>query len=386
MPTPLLPVGGVPFLDYLLVNLARHGFRRIVLLTGGPAEQMRGVVDRAPDLGVQITCIAAPEPAGTGGALHYARHLLDERFLLLNGQTLLDINYLALSVGAGWQDGDRGRIALRAVADGAPCDVVEQTDGRITRVGETVGHAGPAIVNGGVYWLDRAVLEMIDALPCSFEREILPALARGGMLSGALCDGYFIDIGVPADFSRAQTEIPTWQRRPAAFLDRDGVLNADIGYAHRPDQIEWLPGAREMIRYLNEHSYYVFVVTNQSGVARGYYDEEAVRALHAWMQADLAHAGAHVDDWRYCPYHPDGVVPPYRRAHPWRKPEPGMLHNLLERWPITLQGSFLLGDKESDLQAATAAGIPGHLVDCTDMLGQVRALVANGGRSGAGAS
>ncbi|MFV3126213.1 HAD family hydrolase [Niveispirillum sp. KHB5.9] len=164
------------------------------------------------------------------------------------------------------------------------------------------------------------------------------------------------------------------RRRPAAFLDRDGVLNVDVGYAHRPDQIEWLPGARETVRYLNEHGYYVFVVTNQAGVARGYYDEEAVQALHAWMQADLAHAGAHVDDWRYCPYHPDGIVPRYRRSHPWRKPGPGMIQDLLAKWPVTLQGSFLLGDKESDLQAAAAAGIPGYLVDGADMLGQVRAL------------
>jgi len=159
----------------------------------------------------------------------------------------------------------------------------------------------------------------------------------------------------------------TRARRPAVFLDRDGVLNVDHGYAHAPHQIEWAPGAKEAVKLFNDKGYYVFVVTNQAGVAKGYYGEEAVGALHRWMAREMAEAGASIDDWRYCPFHPEGVVAAYARAHHWRKPAPGMILDLIAHWPVERRGSFLIGDKTSDIEAAAAVGIPGYLFQGGDL-------------------
>lgn len=163
--------------------------------------------------------------------------------------------------------------------------------------------------------------------------------------------------------------------RPAVFLDRDGVLNIDRGYVHRLEDFRWVEGAREAVRYFNERGHLVFVVTNQSGIGRGYYEEEAVHALHAHMEQELAAIGARLDDWRYCPFHPEATVDRYREAHSWRKPEPGMLLDLMAHWPVDRERSFLIGDKASDIAAAEAAGIAGHLFAGGDLLAFARALV-----------
>lgn len=165
--------------------------------------------------------------------------------------------------------------------------------------------------------------------------------------------------------------------RPAAFLDRDGVLNLDRGYPHRAGQIDWVDGAPAAVALLNRRGYRVFVVTNQSGIARGYYGEEDVRALHRWMADRLAESGARVDAFYYCPHHPTEGAPPYRIACDCRKPRPGMLLQAMAEWPVRREGSFLIGDRETDLAAADAAGIPGHLFPGGDLAAFVARLLGD---------
>ena len=150
--------------------------------------------------------------------------------------------------------------------------------------------------------------------------------------------------------------------RPAAFLDRDGVINVDHGYTSRPEDLAFTPTAAAAIRKLNQADYLVLVITNQSGVARGYYGASDVERFHAAMQDRLAQQGARIDGFYYCPFHPEGVIPEFACDHEDRKPRPGMILRAMRDWAVRQEGSFLIGDKDSDMAAAAQAGVPGWLV------------------------
>lgn len=166
-------------------------------------------------------------------------------------------------------------------------------------------------------------------------------------------------------------------RPRAALFDRDGVLNVDMGYTHRPDQLAFVEGAPEAVRRLNQAGWRVIVVTNQAGVARGLYEEADVHAFHAAMNAALARQGARIDAFYYCPFHKDAMVEAYRHGdHPDRKPNPGMLLRGLADHGVAPADAFMIGDRESDMQAAARAGVQGHMFEGGDLDALVQRILA----------
>ncbi len=149
--------------------------------------------------------------------------------------------------------------------------------------------------------------------------------------------------------------------KPALFLDRDGVINVDRGYVDRVKDWEWIEGAHACIATFKARDWFVFVVTNQSGIAFDHYSEADAAAVHAHMRAGLQAAGTDVDAIYACPYHPDGTNPAYKKDSFDRKPKPGMLLQAMADFPVKREASFLIGDKKTDIQAAHAAGVGGFL-------------------------
>jgi D,D-heptose 1,7-bisphosphate phosphatase len=383
IPKPLLEVCGRPFVEHVMMNLRRFGFDDFILLAGYQSaivrEQYGAESAFARELQANITVIVEPSPMGTGGALRYARDYLQNEFLLLNGDSIFDFNYLDLCNCEYPQEPEDWlcRIALLPVEKATRYGFVELRDAKILAFREKPTTPQSGLINSGVYWLKSTLLDFITTNPCSLEQDVFPKLAAQGLLTGRVYRGYFIDIGIPEDLQRARDNLTAHLQKPAAFLDRDGTLNHDDGYTHKIEDFRWMDGAKAAIRKLNDAGYLVFVVTNQAGIARGYYDGAKVDALHSWMQDELADEGAHIDDFRYCPHHPEGTVPELAIVCDCRKPQSGMLKRLIERWKPDTSRSFMLGDSDKDAQAGNAIGISGRKIDPSRLLQEVESLIAS---------
>jgi len=149
-------------------------------------------------------------------------------------------------------------------------------------------------------------------------------------------------------------------QRPAIFFDRDGVLNKDLGYVYKKENFIWIPGAMETIEFYKNKGYTIFIVTNQSGIARGYYTEKDVYDLHHWINNELFRQyHVLIDSFYYCPHHPTDGLDKYKIICDCRKPKPGLINKAISEFNIDRKRSYFIGDKDTDMEAAFAADIKG---------------------------
>lgn len=143
----------------------------------------------------------------------------------------------------------------------------------------------------------------------------------------------------------------------AVFIDRDGTISEEVGYVNHPTRYRVFPFAGEAVRLLNEAGWLAILVTNQAGVARGYFKEDLIGEVHSILETEIARAGAKLDAIFYCPHHPSVGEPPYRQDCECRKPKPGLIHEAARRFKIDLKDSWMIGDRHSDIQLARRAGL-----------------------------
>lgn len=145
--------------------------------------------------------------------------------------------------------------------------------------------------------------------------------------------------------------------KKAFFLDRDGVINYDKGYVHKIKDFVWKKKSKEAIKFLNKNNYLVIIISNQSGVGRGYYSEKKVKILHDWVQKELKKNNAYIDAFFYAPYYKFSKNKIYRKGKNMRKPNQGMILKALKKWRINKRKSFIVGDSETDKKLAQNAKI-----------------------------
>lgn len=357
VPKPMAPVCGKPFLDYILQSLVRQNVGRIILAVGYKNEVIInhfGNKFQTADLIYSIE----DEPLGTGGGIRQALDLtIGEEVLIINGDTYFDlpIEELMQSHRAGGFD---LTMCLKPMKHFDRYGTVRVDHNRVIGMKEKQP-CESGLINGGVYLINREIIEKFQVRSkFSFEKDFLEKEVSQLNFGAFISDNYFIDIGIPEDYAKAQQDFRV-KKNKALFLDRDGVINKEKNYVFNIEDFEFIDGIFSFCEYFQRKGYLIFVITNQAGIARGFYSADDFAVLTDWMASQFAQRNIHLSKVYYCPHHPD-----ITGSCDCRKPNPGMILQAAKEFDLNLSESILVGDYENDLNAGVNAGIVKNYLFC----------------------
>lgn len=389
IPKPMIRICGKPILQWEIECLARNGITDITLVIGHLGHFIREYFADGSASGVSVSYYEETEPLGTAGAL-YRLEGLDDDFLLLNGDTVFDIDCARF---IAFHKEHRALATLMTHPNSHPYDsaliqteiLPPEAEGGMPRDSHRVvrwlNKEDERLwyhnrVNAGIQILSPALLEQAaSALPpgkrggkLDLDRDILkPAVAGGGIYAYDTSE-YVKDMGTPDRYRQVEADIGAGlvsarnlgRPQKAFFLDRDGTLNKSAGFLKDIDDMELLPGTAEAVRRINESGYLAVVVTNQPQIARGELDFPDLRLIHDKMETLLGREGAYLDAIYFCPHHPDagfpGERPAYKKPCSCRKPETGLLLQAAADFHIDLSSSYMIGDSWRDEDVGRNAG------------------------------
>jgi D-glycero-D-manno-heptose 1,7-bisphosphate phosphatase len=364
IPKPLIKINNKPFIEYLLFNLSRQGFRKVLILCSYKSNFFFKKYHNKKYLNLKIICLEEKIPAGTGGALLNAKKFLEDNFLLCNGDTYLDFNVNNLCLAFN------PKKMLALISSSYSKTANRYTNIKIEKNGlvrtfDKINKSQKFYFNAGYYVCSKKILKFLNK-NCSLENDIFPKIIKKKKLysiNNNISYKKFIDIGILRDLKKAKIFLKKIIHKPAIFLDRDGVLNRDSGYVYKIKDFIWKKNIIKLIKYFNDNNYYVIVLTNQSGVGRGFYKEKDVKKLHNWINLELRKKGAFIDKFYYAPYYFNSKYAIYRKNKILRKPNSGMLDLALTEFNINLNKSIMLGDKDIDYMTAKKKKIKFYFVD-----------------------
>lgn len=374
VPKPMAPFLGKPLLLYQLELCRRCGVSDILILTHHLSEIIESSFGDGSDLGMRISYLKEEVPRGTAGAIKDALPFLEDSFLVIYGDTFLEVDLDA------FMSHRRKDVSLLTLVhpNSHPYDSdLLKLDGgglvtgvfRPTRSGDTLYSNN---VNAALYYAEAALFEEFvpDSGAMDISSELFPvAIRAGAKIQAHRSVEYIKDMGTPDRYRSVQADIISGiperlslhAKRLCVFLDRDGVINQEDGYITSVDQFRLLPGVPEAISILNRAGVLAICVTNQPIIARGDASETILNNIHMRMEVDLGERGAYLDAIYYCPHHPDGgfhgEVPELKTACECRKPSAGMILSAAEVFNVDLESSWIVGDTWRDVGAGLAAGI-----------------------------
>lgn len=230
-------------------------------------------------------------------------------------------------------------------------------------------------MNGGVYFVSKKLLNNQEYHAAkSIENDVLPDLIKTKKVGGFITNNFFLDIGTTANLNLAKKKLPQMLKKPAIFLDRDGVVNYDNGYTYKWKKFKFKKYVEKGLAYLQDKNYLIFIVTNQAGIAKGHFKEDDFHILHKKIKSYLSKKKLYFNDVKYCPYHPDAIIKKYKKNTQYRKPGNLMLKEIIGEWDIDIKKSIMIGDKSTDELAARKSKIYFEY-DLNNFYKQIRSFV-----------
>ncbi len=348
LPKAMVLINGVPFLDYIIKILKQQNFDNFVLLTGYKSEVIKSYYK---NMGESIEFVTETKPLGTGGAVLNAYNYLKDEFFLINGDTLFDIDYSLLENFGRDKD---FTIALRYSNDISRYGFIEINDNfKVKYLSEKTFFSENQIdgyINGGIYFVKKNFIaeftEKYNSKFISLEKDIFPNIVKKGELYGLPLGGYFIDIGIPEDYYKAQKFIPCWcnkEIKPALFIDKDGTIIENTGYPSG-EKVVFIQNTIDILKKYSKKNYHIVMITNQSGIAKNKFTIDEMYKSFESIRSFYKNLGVYFDDIEYCPYHKDGTIKEYSYDTLLRKPNPGMILKACEKLKIDLKNSIMIGD------------------------------------------
>lgn len=359
LPKCMAPVAGKPFISFVIDALRMQGVEHFIFSLGYKAETIENYLqEHYPTL--SYTVALEKEPLGTGGAIQLAlEEAQTENVLIANGDTLFRIQLKDLFDTHKANDAEC-TLALKPMQNFDRYGVVEiDESGKINSFKEKQYYQS-GLINGGVYLVNKtAFLNRKLPVKFSFEKDYLEAFYKEGKFFGSTQEGYFIDIGIPEDYNKAQTDLKSTpldlsqvDKSWTLFLDRDGVINVEIvgTYVLNWEGFKFSPGVLEALKIVNDKVGTIVVISNQRGVGKGLMTEEDLTDIHQKLLAEVKAAGGRIDHFFYCTEKENTCF--------YRKPNPGMALQAAARFPeIDLSKTIMVGNKPSDMRFGRAAGV-----------------------------
>jgi D-glycero-D-manno-heptose 1,7-bisphosphate phosphatase len=344
IPKPLLDIKKKPFLEYLIQNLSKFPINNIYIISGYKGDLINRRYHKKKINLINIYCIKEKNPKGTGYALFVVRKIIKNDFVLINGDTFTDFN-LNVFFKKKLKKKFLGQMVLTKNYKRSLTKDLTNLD--IGKNGTVILSKKKKYINAGIIFLKKEILFHLNSNSFSFENDILTNLIKEKKISGINYDKIFIDIGTPKNYLLAKKIISKYFYRPAIFLDRDGVINVDKGYTYKiKDFIIKKNIIKILKKYQNTH--YFFIVTNQSGIARGFYKVEDFLKFQKYIKSYLSKNEIFINDFEFCPHHPNGNIKKFTKNCECRKPNNLMINKLRRRWSINIKKSFFIGNSLAD--------------------------------------
>ncbi len=351
-PKPMMKFNKVYFLQYLLNNFCKFPFKNVYILTGYRSDIIFKNFHNKTCNFTKVICIKEKKLMGTGGALLSLKRKKINNFILTNGDTIFDIDLKVFL--KSYKKNKMGCVALASNSQNIN-NIKLNNLGLKKNVLEYKRKS--KLMNGGVYYFNKKILNILPKKNSSLEEDILPNLIKKNLITGKYFKNFFLDIGTPNYLKIAEKKLNFYFKKPAAFFDRDGVINFDYGYVHKKRDFKFRKGVIKGLKYLIKKKYYIFIVTNQAGIGKGFFTQREFQNLHIFLKEYLYKKDIFLNDVQFSPFHPNAKLIKYRKKSNLRKPGNQMVKNIFTSWLIEKNKSFMIGDKKTDFKTAKKSNL-----------------------------